>query len=131
MYTRCVDSSTLVFSLSSRNFEGRTSTPHFEKNQYLCLNPKVNPTDHSFDRNIYDKQSMVHDKKVQTSQDERLLLITNHICWVTDMLITLVTRARGLTVCGSHLVTVFDMVENDFFGQCTGICPCRWSVLPG
>ncbi len=37
------------------------------------------------------------------------------------MLITLVTRVKVLTVCGSHLVTVVDMVENDFFGQCISV----------
>ena len=39
------------------------------------MHPHVDPIDQSFDRNIYSKQTMRHDKK-----DERLLLTANHTC---------------------------------------------------
>jgi hypothetical protein len=65
---------------------------------YLRVNPHVDPADQSFDRNIYNKQTMRHGKK-----DERLLLHANH------------TNEEHTTYClhlvSKHCEYVFRMYE--------------------
>jgi hypothetical protein len=61
---------------------------------YLRLNPHLSAVNMSFDRSVYDNQTMVNDKK-----DERLVLTFASFKCLVLMTTTQITRARVVRCC--------------------------------